>query len=40
MFAEGVIMVQEEVAKKLVATHGRGYGFVSLFFNIILNGSY
>lgn len=32
MLAEGVIMIQEEVAKKLVATHGRGYGFVSLFF--------
>lgn len=32
LLAEGVIMIQEEVAKKLVATHGRGYGFVSLFF--------
>ena len=32
LLAEGVIMVQEEVARKIVATHGRGYGFVSLFF--------
>jgi 16S rRNA (adenine1518-N6/adenine1519-N6)-dimethyltransferase len=32
LLAEGIIMIQEEVAKKLVATHGRGYGFVSLFF--------
>jgi 16S rRNA (adenine1518-N6/adenine1519-N6)-dimethyltransferase len=32
LLAEGVIMIQEEVAKKLVATRGRGYGFVSLFF--------
>jgi len=29
---EGVIMVQEEVAQKLVATRGKPYGFVSLFF--------
>ena len=28
----GVIMVQEEVAQKLVKTSGRGYGAVSLFF--------
>ena len=32
LLAEGIIMIQEEVAKKIVATHGRGYGFVSLFF--------
>jgi 16S rRNA (adenine1518-N6/adenine1519-N6)-dimethyltransferase len=32
MLQEGVIMVQEEVAQKLVKTHGRGYGFISLFF--------
>jgi 16S rRNA (adenine1518-N6/adenine1519-N6)-dimethyltransferase len=32
LLAEGVVMVQEEVAKKIVATRGRGYGFVSLFF--------
>ena len=32
LLAEGVIMIQEEVAKKIVGTHGRGYGFVSLFF--------
>lgn len=29
---QGVIMVQEEVAQKLVKTGGRGYGAVSLFF--------
>lgn len=28
----GVIMVQEEVAQKLVKTHGRDYGYTSLFF--------
>lgn len=31
--AEGVIMIQEEVAQKLVKKRGRGYGFPSLFFN-------
>jgi 16S rRNA (adenine1518-N6/adenine1519-N6)-dimethyltransferase len=30
---EGVIMIQEEVAQKLVKTRGRGYGYPSLFFN-------
>lgn len=29
---EGVIMVQEEVAQKIVATRGRNYGYSSLFF--------
>ena len=29
---EGVIMVQEEVAQKITKTSGRGYGYVSLFF--------
>jgi 16S rRNA (adenine1518-N6/adenine1519-N6)-dimethyltransferase len=29
---EGVVMVQEEVAQKLVKTRGKGYGFSSLFF--------
>lgn len=29
---EGVIMIQEEVAQKLVATRGKQYGFVSVFF--------
>ncbi len=29
---EGVIMVQEEVAQKLLKTSGRGYGFPSLYF--------
>lgn len=32
LFAEGVVMVQEEVAQKIVKRSGRGYGFVSLFF--------
>ncbi|HBR70775.1 TPA: ribosomal RNA small subunit methyltransferase A [Candidatus Dependentiae bacterium] len=29
---EGVIMVQEEVAQKILKTGGRNYGFISLFF--------
>ncbi|HEV2916973.1 MAG TPA: 16S rRNA (adenine(1518)-N(6)/adenine(1519)-N(6))-dimethyltransferase RsmA [Candidatus Babeliales bacterium] len=29
---EAIVMVQEEVAQKLVQTSGRGYGFSSLFF--------
>ncbi len=29
---EGVIMVQEEVAQKILKTSGRGYGFASLYF--------
>ncbi len=32
IFVEGVIMIQEEVAQKLVSTGGRSLGFVSLFF--------
>ncbi len=32
LFIEGVVMVQEEVAQKLVAAHGRSFGFVSLYF--------
>lgn len=32
LLAEGVIMVQEEVAQKIVKTSGRGYGLQSLFF--------
>lgn len=32
LFAEGVIMVQEEVAQKIVQKKGRGFGFTSLFF--------
>lgn len=32
MMPEGVIMVQEEVAQKIVKTGGRGYGFISLFY--------
>jgi len=32
LLKEGVIMVQEEVAQKVVKTSGRGYGFPSLFF--------
>jgi 16S rRNA (adenine1518-N6/adenine1519-N6)-dimethyltransferase len=30
LLKEGVVMVQEEVAQKIVKTHGRGYGVVSL----------
>ncbi len=29
---EGVVMVQEEVAQKLVKKSGKGYGFISLYF--------
>lgn len=32
MFVEGVVMVQEEVAQKIVKRSGRGYGAISLFF--------
>jgi len=32
LLQEGVVMVQEEVAQKIVKTGGRGYGFPSLFF--------
>lgn len=32
LLAEGVIMVQEEVAQKIIKTSGRGYGLPSLFF--------
>jgi 16S rRNA (adenine1518-N6/adenine1519-N6)-dimethyltransferase len=32
LLREAVIMVQEEVAQKLVQTSGRGYGYSSLFF--------
>lgn len=32
LLKEGVIMVQEEVAQKIVKKHGRGYGFPSLYF--------
>jgi 16S rRNA (adenine1518-N6/adenine1519-N6)-dimethyltransferase len=32
LLKEGVIMVQEEVAQKIVATRGRGYGYPALFF--------
>ncbi len=32
LLKEGVIMVQEEVAQKIVKSRGRDYGFVSLFF--------
>jgi len=31
LIQEGVIMVQEEVAQKIVKTRGRGYGYQSLF---------
>lgn len=32
LLKEGVIMIQEEVAQKIVKKSGRGYGFPSLFF--------
>ena len=32
LFKEGVVMVQEEVAQKIVKSSGRGYGAISLFF--------
>lgn len=32
LLREGVIMIQEEVAQKIVKTGGRGYGFQTLFF--------
>lgn len=32
LLKEGVIMIQEEVAQKIVKKKGRGYGFPSLFF--------
>ena len=32
LLKEGVLMIQEEVAQKIVKTYGRGYGFPSLFF--------
>jgi 16S rRNA (adenine1518-N6/adenine1519-N6)-dimethyltransferase len=32
LLKEGVVMMQEEVAQKIVKTRGRGYGFPSLFF--------
>lgn len=32
LLKEGVIMVQEEVAQKIIKTQGRDYGYVSLFF--------
>ncbi len=32
LLQEGVIMVQEEVAQKITKSGGRGYGFISLFF--------
>ncbi len=32
LISEGVIMVQDEVAQKIVKTSGRGFGYSSLFF--------
>jgi 16S rRNA (adenine1518-N6/adenine1519-N6)-dimethyltransferase len=32
LLQEGVIMIQEEVAQKLVAQSGRSYGYISLYF--------
>lgn len=33
LIQEGVVMIQEEVAQKIVKTSGRGYGFNSLYLN-------
>lgn len=33
LLSHGVVMMQEEVAQKIVKTAGRGYGFPSLFFS-------
>jgi 16S rRNA (adenine1518-N6/adenine1519-N6)-dimethyltransferase len=32
LLLHGIVMVQEEVAQKIVKTHGRGYGYISLYF--------
>ncbi len=32
LLKEGVVMMQEEVAQKILKTSGRGYGFASLYF--------
>ena len=32
LLQEAVVMIQEEVAQKIMKTHGRGYGYSSLFF--------
>ncbi|MBS1986796.1 ribosomal RNA small subunit methyltransferase A [Candidatus Dependentiae bacterium] len=32
LLREGIIMIQEEVAEKILKTSGRGYGYPSLFF--------
>ncbi len=32
LLSEGILMMQEEVAQKIVKKRGRGYGYVSLFF--------
>lgn len=32
IFSHGIILIQEEVAQKIVARRGRGYGYISLFF--------
>ena len=37
MFQEGVVMVQEEVAQKIVKAGGRDYGYTSLFFQHYFN---
>jgi 16S rRNA (adenine1518-N6/adenine1519-N6)-dimethyltransferase len=37
MIQEGVVMVQEEVAQKILKTEGRGYGYISIYFQYIFN---
>ena len=37
LIKEGVVMIQEEVAQKIVKTSGRGYGFASLYLQYFFN---
>lgn len=37
LLAEGVVMIQEEVAQKIVKKSGRGYGFISLYFQHVFS---
>ena len=37
LIKEGVVMIQEEVAQKIVKTSGRGYGFASLYLQHFFN---
>ncbi len=37
LITQGVVMVQEEVAQKITKTSGRGYGYISLYFQHYFN---